>query len=131
MGEPFRQSLQQWVPECRIICDKECAAAHSLSMLSSLLSAANHHTCPDRSIGAFCATFAAQQWQLNQEYAERRLDFNQPLQALREAHAGDTQAATIRLALLERSPWRKLIDWWRHEARLLPRSLSRQCQTPA
>ena len=35
MWEPFRQSLEEWVPRCRIIYDKECAAAHSLSYVES------------------------------------------------------------------------------------------------
>ena len=35
MWEPFRQSLEQWVPECRIVYDKECAAPHSLSYVES------------------------------------------------------------------------------------------------
>jgi len=35
---------------------------------------------------------------------------------LREEHARDSEAATARLALLERSLWRKMADWCRRLA---------------
>jgi hypothetical protein len=39
-----------------------------------------------------------------------KLDFDAQIAVLRAEHAADTKAANDRLAMLERSPWRKLTD---------------------
>ena len=41
-----------------------------------------------------------------------KLDLNAQIAVLRAEHATDRTATERRLALLERSPWRKLIDWY-------------------
>jgi len=50
-------------------------------------------------------------WQLMEDYCEQKLAFDQEIAELREEHANNIQAANERLALLERSPWRKMMDW--------------------
>ena len=42
-----------------------------------------------------------------------KLDFDARIAVLRAEHATDTQATNDRLTLLERSPWRKLMDSYR------------------
>ena len=37
MWRPFTNSITQWAPNCRVVYDKECAAAHSLSYVESLV----------------------------------------------------------------------------------------------
>jgi len=37
MWRPFTNSIEQWAPNCRIVYDKECGAAHSLSYVESLV----------------------------------------------------------------------------------------------
>jgi hypothetical protein len=55
--------------------------------------------------------FARQGWQLAQAHTDQKLDFDRQLQTLQEEHEKDITAATARLTLLERSLWRKLVDY--------------------
>ena len=59
MWDPYVDSVREHLvePDKKIVFDKECGAAHSLSYVESLVMCRNHRdSCPDRSMHAFCAT---------------------------------------------------------------------------
>jgi hypothetical protein len=47
-----------------------------------------------------------------QAHALQKREFDVQIAALQAQHTKDMQAANDRLALLERPPWRKLVDWF-------------------
>jgi hypothetical protein len=55
--------------------------------------------------------FARQNWQITEDAAAQKAAFDKEIATLQEVHARDVQAAAERLRLLERSIWRKLVDW--------------------
>lgn len=54
--------------------------------------------------------FAEQQWWFSQNYDSRSLTLDEKLDTLQAEQNKNRPAAKDRLALLERSPWRKLVD---------------------
>jgi hypothetical protein len=69
----------------------------------------------DQAVREACATLwkyiLKQAWQVAEDAAAQRIAFNTQLADLQGEFARYTQAATERLRLLERSPWRKVLDW--------------------
>jgi hypothetical protein len=61
--------------------------------------------------------FTGKMWQLTQDCDAQKTNFDAQIVALQASHAKETYAASVRLALLERSPWRKLTDWCRNIVR--------------
>jgi hypothetical protein len=57
------------------------------------------------------AYFARQGWELAQAASDQKLETDKQLQALREEHEKDIMAAAARMTLLERSLWRKFVDY--------------------
>jgi hypothetical protein len=64
--------------------------------------------------------FTQQNWQLTQAHASLKLDFDVQIAALQAQHAKDMQAANERLVLLERSRWRKLVDYFKGSKASVP-----------
>jgi hypothetical protein len=56
--------------------------------------------------------FAQQQWWFSQTYDSRSAALEEKLDTLRTEQAKDRQATNDRLALLERSWWRRLVEWY-------------------
>jgi hypothetical protein len=85
---------------------------HRIATLDSTVTANN--AASDLALRDACAgiwkDFSGKMWQLTQDHDAQRTNFDAQLTALQTTHAGDMQAASVRLALLERSPWRRLID---------------------
>jgi hypothetical protein len=50
-------------------------------------------------------------WQLIEDANQQKLALDVQVAELRDEHRKDTEAASERWRLLERSPWRKFMDW--------------------
>jgi hypothetical protein len=57
--------------------------------------------------------FTGKMWQLTQDRDAQTINFEAQIEAVRAEYAKETHAASVRLTLLERSPWRKLADYFK------------------
>lgn len=55
--------------------------------------------------------YARKVWQLNEEIGQQKIALVEHLAELRDEYRKDTQGASERLRLVERSPRKKLVDW--------------------
>ena len=103
----------------RVVSEHNAAHIGHIAALETAV--ANNKVAGDHALHDACATLwryvLKQAWQGVEDAAPRTAELKTTIAELRAEHAQDITAAAERLRLLERSPWRKLVDWWAKRSR--------------
>jgi hypothetical protein len=92
-----------------VVSEHNAAHTQSIGRLESVLD--ENKVSSGQADAALWEHFTHQNLQLTQDHNALKLDLDVQIAALQALHAKDSTATDRRLALLERSPWRRVIDW--------------------